>query len=266
MPVAPSDPATREQQDDRERRTNDERRTTDQRRAPVDRRVGEDRRAVDGNSTPASLLAALWDMPTVPEPEGLTPPSGHMNRHPSQTAAGHAPDGPAEPMFLDAEPLSRATWPCAVCGSANALERDTCDACGAPFSRLFQEPEARPDVAPMTAGKFSLIFPGLGHAVAGRKPEGVARAILFVWCAGTALLLLTAQPAGGLGLLAPMALAFLLGSLAWYLVTAVDAYRVASGERQIVSTKVMLYGVAALIMLSVGSVFLMVTKASHLGN
>ena len=100
--------------------------------------------------------------------------------------------------------------------------------------------------------------------MAGRKPEGAARAILFVWCAATALLLLLTHPAGGLGMLAPMAVVFVLGSIVWYLITAVDAYRVATGDKQFVSSKVMLYSVAAMMMLSVGSVFLMVTKAGHL--
>jgi hypothetical protein len=39
---------------------------------------------------------------------------------------------------------------------------------------------------------------------------------------------------------------------------------VATGDKQFVSSKVMLYSVAAMMMLSVGSVFLMVTKAGHL--
>jgi hypothetical protein len=188
-----------------------------------------------------------------------------MDRHPSRTAAGQ-PRDPAGRAFLDAQPPAlRATWPCAVCGTGNDMERDTCDACGASFSQLFQGPAKRVEVEPVKAAKLSLIFPGLGHAAAGRKPEGVARAILFLWCAATAILLLTVHPSGGLGMLGPMAVVFVLGSIAWYLITAVDAYRVAGGDRQIVTAKVMLYSVAGLMMLSVGSVFLMVTKAGHIG-
>ena len=264
MPVPARDPGSVEPE--RDRRIGVERRSSDPRRNPVDRRVGEDRRAADGNPTPTSLLATLWEMPTVPEPEGLSPPpAAPMDRHPSQTAAGWATHQPAEGTFLDAEPLPpRATWPCAVCGSATEMERDTCGSCGAPFSRLFEEPETRPDVAPATAFRYSLIFPGFGHAIAGRKAEGVARGILFVWCAATALLLLMSHASSGV--MRPMAIVFVLASVAWYVLTAVDASRVASGDAQIVGTKVMLYGVAALMMLSVGSVFLMVSKAGHLGH
>jgi hypothetical protein len=268
MPVPPGDAGAAPVGD---RRMSDERRG-EIRRGQVDRRVGEDRRSVDGRPTPASLLAALWEMPTVPEPEGLVGPrpshGGHPSvpRHPPTEGQADQPRS-TEPTFLDAEPLQpRATWPCAVCGTQNPLEVDTCHACGAPFSRLFQDPEARPDVEPGRAARYSLIFPGLGHAVAGRRAEGVARGILFGWCAATAILLLVARPPGGLGILAPMAIVFVLGSLVWYAVTALDAHRLASGDRQLVTSKIMLYSVAGLMMLSVGSVFVMVTRVSHVGH
>jgi hypothetical protein len=255
MPV----PASSSAPDERaERRTVDDRRSGEPRRAPVDRRVGEDRRSADGRPTPASLLSALWAMPTVPEPDGLAPPM------PAEAPSnGH--DAP--PAFPVAEaPKPQPSWPCAVCGTANPLELDACEACGAPFARLFHDPVARPDIEPRKAMRFSLLFPGLGHAKAGRKAEGVARGILFLWCAGTAILLLLTRPSGGLGILAPMAIVFVLGSIAWYAITAMDAYRIANGEDQIVTPKVMLYSVAGLMMLSVGSVFIMVTHASHVGH
>jgi hypothetical protein len=274
MPVAPYDPAIEgERREGGERRMQEarrapvDRRVGEDRRAPVDRRVGEDRRAEDGHPTPASLLAALWEMPTVPEPAGLNGPGASPSTHPSAIASGNPPPAsvPTEPLFLDAEPLPpRATWPCAVCGSPNDLDDDMCTSCGAPFSRLFQEESSLPKVDPKRAARASLILPGLGHAVAGKKAEGVARAILFFWCAATAILLLAARPAGGLGILAPMAVVFVLCTLLWYAVTALDAVRLASGDKQLVSPKLMLYGVAALMMLSVGSAFLLVTKASHL--
>jgi hypothetical protein len=255
MPVSPAGPAPAPRDD---RRSGAERRSGDVRRSPVDRRVGEDRRSPDGRPTPASLLSALWAMPTVPEPEGLAPP---MVPDPPSRSNGSAP------TFTEAEPVRpQPMWACAVCETPNALERDTCSSCGASFARLFQDPDARPDVEPRTAMRRSLILPGLGHAAAGRKAEGVARAILFLWCAGTAAVLLLTHGAGGLGILAPMAIVFVLGAMAWYGLTAVDAYRLANGEREIVTPKAMLYGVAALMMLSVGSVFLMVTHASHVGH
>ena len=34
------------------------------------------------------------------------------------------------------------TWPCAACGTANRLERDTCSGCGAPFLSGLRDAEA----------------------------------------------------------------------------------------------------------------------------
>ncbi len=257
MPAAPEGSGEVPRED---RRSGVERRTDDVRRAPVDRRAGEDRRSPEGRPTPASLLSALWEMPTVPEPTRLVSPT------PAPGPPGTAPAD--SPTFLDGEPLRPGpTWPCAVCQTPNPLDRDTCVTCGAPFARLFDEPGARTDVRPSTALRFSLLFPGLGHAVAGRKAEGLARAILFAWCAATAaILLLAVHPAGGLGILAPMAMVFAAGTAVWYGATAYDAYRLAGGEPQVVTSKVMLYAVAAMMMLSIGSVFLMVSRAAHVGH
>ena len=249
MPVPPA-------QERVDRRMGDERRTEAVRRAPVDRRAGEDRRSPAGRPTPAALLNQLWEMPTVPEPEGLAPPM----------TGGTGAEAPGEPTFLDAPAKPVPTWPCAVCETQNPLARDTCMSCGAPFARLFKEEAARPQVPASKAARWSLLYPGLGHAVLGRRAEGVARAILFTWCAATAILLLSAHPAGGLGILLPMAVVFVLGSLLWYGVTALDAARLANGAHQVVTSKIMLYSVAALMMMSVGSVFLMVIKAGHLSH
>ncbi len=236
-----------------------------------------------GPQNPASLLAALWKLPTVPEPQvngdlptalfddpGVADLTGHDLV--AADARGHEPAGlsanGAGAAFTDPPPAEPAravpTWPCAVCGTPNDLSRDVCSVCGASFSKLFEQEEAKPKVRPNTAVARSLIFPGLGHASAGRKAEGLARAVLFLWCAATALFLLMNHPAGGLGILLPMAVVFVMGALVLYAATALDAFRLASDEPQLLSSRSMLYGTAGLMMLSVGSLFLMVTRAGHL--
>ena len=45
------------------------------------------------------------------------------------------------PEPLDPE-LDVPTWPCAACGTANRLERDTCAGCGAPFLSGLRDTEA----------------------------------------------------------------------------------------------------------------------------
>ncbi|HEX9376332.1 MAG TPA: hypothetical protein VGB19_08850 [Actinomycetota bacterium] len=235
-----------------------------------------------GPQNPSTLLAALWELPTVPGPDIRRDLPVRPGHHPGAVEAG-GPDPAAEPSspapggpspngdgttFTDGPPTDQArpspTWPCAVCGRPNDLSRDTCSVCGASFSKLFEQEETRPKVAPNTAVARSLMFPGLGHAAAGRKAEGLARAVLFLWCAGTALFLLTNPPARGLGILLPMAVVFVMGALVLYAATALDAFRLASGEKQLLSSRSLLYGTAGLMMLSVGSLFLMVTRAGHL--
>jgi hypothetical protein len=222
----------------------------------------EEGSTASGRGTPASLLTELWELPTVPEPHVKGMRASQDASEGAAARPAEAPPGGAQ--FVDGPVKPRPTWPCAVCGAANDIELDTCASCGAPFARLFQQEAARPTVEPKRAVGFSLAFPGLGHAVAGRRAEGIARAILFAWAAATAILLLTAHPAGGLGFLAPMAILFVLAAITWYAVTAADAFRLASGQRQIVSSKVMLYGVASLMLVSVASVLIMVTKSGRL--
>jgi hypothetical protein len=132
----------------------------------------------------------------------------------------------------------------------------------APFAKLF-ETKSRPRVAPRTAAVRSLMFPGLGHAAAGKPVEGLARGILFLWCAATGAALIAGHPAGGLGVLLPIAALFLVAALAFSAVTAVDAARLAAGDRQLVSPKSLLYGTAALMGLSIVSLFFVITRTGH---
>ncbi len=143
-------------------------------------------------------------------------------------------------------------WPCPVCGNRNPIELESCAACGTPFARLLQEPEVRPDVAPLSALRWSLAFPGLGHLRCGKGFDGLARAVMFVWTAGTvAVLLVSRSGAGGLGPTVPLLSLFLVGALLVYATSALDAYRLAAGEPVLVSSRTLLWGSAGLVLLSV---------------
>jgi hypothetical protein len=232
---------------------------------PGTRPEGERAPAGDGH-TPAFLLKQLWDLPTVPEPavRGGFPAGAFEDPPEREPAAQEEEVRRLASLFSDdpQPPKSPATWPCAVCGTANDLERDTCSACMAPFAKLF-ETKSRPRVAPRTATARSLMFPGLGHAAAGKPVEGVARGILFLWCAATGAALIAGHPAGGLGVLLPIAALFLVVALGFYAVTALDAARLAAGDRQLVSPKSLLYGTAALMGLSIVSLFFVITRTGH---
>lgn len=143
-------------------------------------------------------------------------------------------------------------WPCPTCGNDNPIELGSCAVCGTPFARLFQEEEeAHPHVEPASAMLCSAVLPGLGHWRLGRRLDGIARMVLFAWTAGTTVVLLLSRSGkGGLGPLASLVLLFFGSAVGLYLVSALDAYRIASGEAPVVSARMLLWGSAALVLLS----------------
>jgi hypothetical protein len=157
------------------------------------------------------------------------------------------------PVRVSADPSATKTgtamWTCPTCGEENGLDLDACAVCGTSFATLFRQDERPPAVDPRFALTRSLIFPGLGHRAVGRGADGLARAVLFVFTFGMALLILISRPSAGpvVGLLV------LYGSLAvgLYVLTALEAYQMAQGGGPIVSSRVLLWGVVALVVLSV---------------
>jgi hypothetical protein len=144
-----------------------------------------------------------------------------------------------------------ATWTCPVCGELNAIEASVCIVCATPFARLFAEPEETPKVDPERAAIWSLVFPGLGHWKLGRKGDAVARFVLFGWSFGTLCVLIVSRIGkGGLGPTTALFALFGSASLAIYALSALDAYRIAKEEEPIVSTRVLLWGSAGLVVLS----------------
>ncbi len=144
------------------------------------------------------------------------------------------------------------TWPCPSCGNDNPIELDSCAVCGTPFAKLFRgEEEVAPRIEPGRALLWSLALPGLGHWMLGRRLDGVARMVLFAWTAGTTLVLfLSRSGKGGLGPVASLVLLFLGSAVILYLVSALDALRMASGGSPLVSARMLLWGSAALVLLS----------------
>jgi hypothetical protein len=209
----------------------------------------------------AGMFEAVWDPPS----------NGHTAEASGSLPAVAFPQAPPPPVPVErgAGPDAAvrgtgksAVWTCPVCRTGNQIELDVCAACGTPFARLFEEQADRPQVDPRTAAKWSLAFPGLGHARIGRTAEGVARAVLFLWAIGAALLMLL-TPATGLGFVKGLAVVFLLAALAAYGLAAMDAFRQAAGEAPVLSPRLLLYGTAGLVIMSVGSLFVVVIRATH---
>ena len=126
------------------------------------------------------------------------------------------------------------TWTCAVCEEVNPLEAIVCSVCGSAFA-LTVGPEGpeRPARDPNTTALISLFFPGAGHAYLGLWGQAIARGVMSVWVAATALVAgITNGPNA-----AALTVTFGLAALALWLVAAHDAFREARGEHAFVLLK-----------------------------
>lgn len=153
-----------------------------------------------------------------------------------------------------------ATWPCPTCGSLNPIELDVCSVCGTSFAQLLRQDEPRPTVSPRDAFLWSLTFPGVGHAKAGRAPDGIARGTLFVLTFGLALVVVLSGVSSP-PVFAVMAL-LLLSALTIYLGSAAEAYRIADGGSTFVSARTLLWATVGLIMIAVSLLALSVVTVN----
>jgi hypothetical protein len=155
-----------------------------------------------------------------------------------------APDG--TPAVATSTQAGRAFWPCPVCDAENAIEFDACAVCGTPFATMMRREEDRPQVDPAVAFGRSLLFPGLGHAKLGLSAEGFARGALFVILLLVTLLIAFAGASSPV--LKVLLVAFAVGTLGVYLLTAVEARKIAEGGRPIVSTRMLLWVTVGVLM------------------
>jgi predicted RNA-binding Zn-ribbon protein involved in translation (DUF1610 family) len=165
---------------------------------------------------------------------------------PDPPAAASTPTSVSEPP----KPVGAATWPCPVCGEANPIELDTCRVCGTPFAQLLRQQVDRPTISPRDAFLWSLTFPGVGHAKAGRAGDGIARATLFVLTFG--LTLVIAFSGASSGSLAGVMILLLVSSLTVYLGSAFEAYRIADGGEPLVSPRALLWTTVVVLLVSIG--------------
>ena len=143
-------------------------------------------------------------------------------------------------------------WTCPVCENRNPIEANECSVCSTPFGRLLAEPKAAPEVEPQTAAVWSMLWPGLGHWKLGRRTDAVARFAMFAWPFGALLILVVSRfGKGGLGPTFPLFVLFLGASLMIYVVSAMDAYRLAAGDAPVMSSRALLWTSAGLVFLSV---------------
>jgi hypothetical protein len=137
--------------------------------------------------------------------------------------------------------------------------------CGTPFSRLFEGESTGPQVNPGRAVGLSLLFPGAGHLVLGRTAEGVARAVVFGYALAIVVSILVARVGGGIGPFLPLLLVSAVAGVGLYAVTAVDAGRIARGERPVLATRALLYGAVGLMLMTVAVLVILGSRAGGQG-
>jgi hypothetical protein len=205
---------------------------------------------------PAPAAPPAADPGPTPAPARRTAPPG-TGEGPSR----HPEPGPG-PIRAGASGIE---WECATCGVANPIDATFCRACGTPFARLFEERSARPTVAPGRATALSLAFPGLGHIALGRTAEGVARAVIFTYTLATVVSVVVARGIGDLGPYLPLVVVSAVAGAALYILSTVDAGRVARGEAPVLSTRALLLGAVGLMLLTVALVVVLGSRAGGPG-
>ena len=144
-------------------------------------------------------------------------------------------------------------WTCPVCGTRNPIEAGrVLRCCGTPFAAAARGAETAPEIEPQTAAVWSMLWPGLGHWKLGRRTDAVARIVMFGWAFGALLVVLVSRfGKGGLGPTFPLFILFLGASVMIYVVSALDAYRLAAGDTPVMSSRALLWTSAGLVFLSV---------------
>lgn len=141
-------------------------------------------------------------------------------------------------------------WRCARCEGWTPLEQPACSACGS--DRVGFTPERAPAAtsitptgsAPLVA---SALLPGLGHLLVGRPGSGLARVLLWLlWGGGAGLTLVSVG-------VTSTALVLTLAATALWAITLHDLSRLADGEPQLLTGRVLAWsvvGVTAALVLS----------------
>lgn len=170
-----------------------------------------------------------------PEPEvaASTPAPEASEPEPQLGSEATASTGTAEEA-----PKKAPFWACPTCQNENELDSMLCPVCGTPFGRLFEEPDENPRVPPDKAALYGLL-PGYGHLRCGRAGEAVARMFFALGSLAITTMFAFTSDAGAVSLvLTALFACLLLFSVAE---SAVDARRLASGERELISGRQLLW-------------------------
>ncbi len=204
------------------------------------RRDGDEAPAAAATDPAASETDAPADVGTdAPVDVGTDAPAVAPADGPPGTSTGRSDASTSAPVVAVEEDAAGAFWPCPVCRARNPIALDACATCGTPFASVMRQERDRPRVDPSVAFGRSLLFPGLGHAKLGLGAEGFARGALFLILLFVTLLIGFAGASSPL--LKILLVTFASGTIGVYLLTAVEARRLAEGGRPMVSTRLLLW-------------------------
>lgn len=189
--------------------------------------------------------------PAEPEPEPVT----------TETLVG----GRKDPEGDGAEgPKKEPLWACPACQSENDLDMTLCPVCGTPFARLFDDPAENPRIAPDKAALYGLL-PGYGHLRCGKSGDAVARMVFAAGCVALILMFALFSEAGVLSMAITGFFSFLL--LFSIGESSMDARRVAAGERELMTARLLLWVFVGAFGLAVVLVtFLSIGRAPEVGG
>lgn len=159
--------------------------------------------------------------------------------------------GDTDAIAVAAAGTAVPVWACPVCGNENPLEALLCPVCGTPFAKLFDEERMRPDVLPRDAAVVGLV-PGMGHLKCGRPADGLARMFFAIASLAFAALFALSTSAGAAStVLTGLFVLLVIFSIAE---SSYDAFRLASGDRELFDARTMLWVFVGAFGLAVGLV------------
>jgi hypothetical protein len=157
--------------------------------------------------------------------------------------------GAERPTEPESEGSGLAGWPCPVCGERNPIQLDACATCGTLFADAMRRDEVRVAADPSSVFRWSLIYPGLGHAKAGRGLDGLARGVLFTMLLMVAIMV--AFSGGSAVLVTSLLVLFGGGAALVYVASVVEASRLAEGGGLLVSSRALLWTTVSILLGSV---------------
>jgi ribosomal protein L40E len=145
-----------------------------------------------------------------------------------------------------------SVWRCPTCDARNGLDANRCRVCGTSFGRLFEEPAGAPGVSAAAAAGWSLLLPGLGHWLAGRRADAIARFVLAAWVVAMVVVLVVSRGGkDGLGAVRGLLALFALAAVALWAEAVIDARRAVEDLAPLVSSRTILWACVALVGVSV---------------